>query len=57
MMPFKQTESGMTKTALVLAPADGQTYCAPIQQNPLREKLNTSLVVNNVRFFGGPNVL
>ena len=51
MKPFKQTESGMTKTAKVLSPNPGQTYNGTFQQNVVREKLQEKVVSANINVY------
>lgn len=57
MMPFNQNEAGMTKSALTLSPLDGQTYSAPIQQAPLREKLSEAIVFSNLLIIGAHHAI
>lgn len=53
MRPFKQSESAMTKTAKVLSPSADTMYSAPIQQQPVRDKVNFITVIANA--LGGLN--
>lgn len=51
MRPFAQTESGKTKTALIVsATEDSPMFSASIQQTPVRERVNAALSLLN----GGP---